>query len=426
MNEKLTVEQKFAKVLLNLRDIRPFYSAVYEVMDKTASSTLPTMGVTTDTLYYNRDYVDTIPFSQLLFVVLHEIGHIALKHVARRENRDPVLWNVACDLFVNATLADEFNITPGPDRTINGITISMPLGSLYSKNISTKENYVEEIYENLLQQSNTNGYKQTGSGQFEISGKKNNGGQPTVISISNKNFNLDLSDLGEDQAEKDEKSDKIVSSALVRVEMSGTNYSKDTSGLIFQVTKMLESYVDWRKLLKRYLVKATTSDSSFSKPDKRMLYTKAIYPGQVADELNHLKNVKVCIDTSGSISDTDIQYFFGQVFGLTKQFKIEAELIYWDAEVQSVGEFTDFKEFSRVEVSGRGGTDPSVVFDYFDSKKCKNKPIVTLMFTDGYFNTDSITEKQRKRYKDTIWVMTRGYNKQFKQPFGKKTIAVFK
>ena len=422
MGEKLTVEQKFAKVLLNLRDIRPFYSAVYEVMDKAESSSIPTMGVSTDTLYYNREYVDTIPFSQLLFVVLHEIGHIALKHVARRENRDTVLWNVACDLFVNATLADEFKLTPGSDKTVNNITISMPIGGLYSPNISTKDNYVEEIYETLLDQSNTNGYKENGIGQFTIGDDRNNK-KSTVITISNKRFNIDLCDHGEDQAEKDEKSDKVVSSALVRVEMSGKNYSNESSGLIFQVTQMLESYVDWRKLLKRYLAKATTSDSSFSKPDKRMLYTRAIYPGQLEDELNHLKNVKVCIDTSGSISDTDIQYFFGQVFKLTKQFKVEAELVYWDAEVQSVGNFKDFKEFRRVEVSGRGGTDPSVIFNYFDSKECKNKPIVTLIFTDGYFNTDGITERQRKKYRDTIWIMTRDHNRQFKQPFGKKTIA---
>ena len=32
--ESLTLDQKFAKVMLLLKQLRPFYSSVYEVMDK--------------------------------------------------------------------------------------------------------------------------------------------------------------------------------------------------------------------------------------------------------------------------------------------------------------------------------------------------------------------------------------------------------
>ena len=127
-----------------------------------------------------------------------------------------------------------------------------------------------------------------------------------------------------------------------------------------------------------------------------MYYQRAIYPGQQTEDSNMIKGVKVCIDTSGSISDTDIEYFCGQVFELTKQFDIDAELIYWDTSIESTGNFTGYKEFERVSLIGRGGTDPSVIFDYFDTKKCKVKPVVSLIFTDGYFSTHKINKKQRK------------------------------
>ena len=150
-----------------------------------------------------------------------------------------------------------------------------------------------------------------------------------------------------------------------------------------------------------------------------MYYQKAIYPGNSdLDELK-LEGVKVCIDTSGSVSDEDLMYFFGQIDKLLREYKVKAELIYWDATIQSTGEFSNFKELERVKLTGRGGTDPSVVFNYFDSKKCKIKPIVTLMFTDAYFSTDDITPKQHKKYKDTIWILTKNGDSNFKAPFGK-------
>jgi predicted metal-dependent peptidase len=39
--------------------------------------------------------------TELLFILIHEIAHVALKHICRGENREPILWNIACDLYVN-------------------------------------------------------------------------------------------------------------------------------------------------------------------------------------------------------------------------------------------------------------------------------------------------------------------------------------
>ncbi|MES2608845.1 MAG: VWA-like domain-containing protein [Pseudomonadota bacterium] len=35
------------------------------------------------------------------FVIAHEILHVALRHMGRRQGRDPYLWNVACDYVIN-------------------------------------------------------------------------------------------------------------------------------------------------------------------------------------------------------------------------------------------------------------------------------------------------------------------------------------
>ena len=427
MREEITVEQKFAKLMLALRSLRPFYSAVYEVMEKQETEAIDTAGVTTNQLLYNKRFVQNTDFDELVFIMVHEIAHIALKHVARLENRDPKIWNVACDMYINKALAHEFDLEPGSKRTFNGVKIAMPSDGIYCPSIDVDKDYAEIIYDDLMKQAAQNGYKQTGTGVFTYNGSgfsynKANppGDKPGQIKIQiSGNTKIDIINTGEDQSEKEQKADKIVTDAVVRVEMSGNSFGSE-KGCIEQVVKMqLDSYIDWRKLLHRYLIRSNNTDSSFSKPDKRMYYTRAIYPGQVPGEKTTLKNVKICIDTSASISDEDISSFCGQAYRLMKQYKTTAELVYWDTSATSGGEVTDAREMQRVSIKGRGGTDPSVLFNYFDSSECKVKPSVILVFTDGIFSTSRITAKQAKRYKDTIWIMTRDHSTEFKPPFGK-------
>ena len=448
---QLTVDQKFARILLDLRILRPFYSAVYEVIEKIETDSVTTMGVTVDKLLYNRNFVEMLPYDSLLFVVLHEVAHIALQHVARKEGRDPQLWNLACDYYVNEMLSQEFNL-PVPNSTSyagNGITLRMPPDILYCSSIDLDQDYTEKLYLDLESQANKNGYFEnklngdmgTKQFKFNMQGSKDEKGDAfrygygrENIKDSFKNVEItvdvntvyDLIDNGEDSAEKNQKANKVIADAIVREDMRGTQAGSVPGLLEAQVRKLLTSEIDWKKLLKKYLIAATSKDSSFSRPDRRMFYQNAIYPGQVSDELSEVHGVKVCIDTSGSISDEDLGHFLGQVYQLCKTYKVKAELVYWDAEIESIGEFETYKEFERVDVYGRGGTEPRVVFDYLSSKKCKVKPIVTLMFTDGYFGDNYNTPKYRRMFRDTIWVMNRGHNQDFEPAFGKKAIAKFK
>lgn len=466
--EQLTLEQKFAKVLVNLRSLRPFYSAIYEVMEKIPSKVIPTCGVTSNKMYYNEEFLDKVRYSEMVFIILHEIAHMALEHPVRRENRNPDIYNIACDLYVNAVLAEEFKLFPGQTVQVNDISITMPMDCVFCSTLDTDKEYVENIYETLIGQAKENGFfdKQSNTNRnpmampssggdtgendpnngenshnpmesgrgyyFEYSGTKKNQGYgrdtkyDTFRSYIHPNKCSDILIDGDDPEMSKQKADKLISDAMVRVEMSSSGIGNESCKLLVMVKNILKSELDWRKLLRKYLIAAVATDSSFSRPDKRMYYQKSIYPGQVCEESNMLSGVKVCIDTSGSISDTDLQYFFGQVHDLVSKYRIKAELIFWDAEVASVGEFETYKKFTRVDVLGRGGTDPACVFNYFDSKKCKVKPIVTLMLTDGWFDTTGINSKQRKKYKDTIWIMTRDYNKEFVPPFGKLALAKFK
>lgn len=441
----LDIESKFAKAFHNLSNLRPFYSAIYESMIKIESDKVPTMGVSCKQVIYNRKFVENLEFEELMFVDLHEIAHVALMHVSRRKNRDPELWNIACDLYVNRLLAEEFDIIPG-ETSSNGLIKFLP-DALYCGTLDIENDYAERIYEDLYKQASENGYNNSKlkdiednkSFHFEYSGSGKDkddyyNSKSSRLSNCNKRFEIDLkpgtyvldiSDENSDQISKENENRKVLQDARTRFEMGNRN-AGDSAGLLkFKVDEILKSHLDWRKLLRKYCIKATRSDTSFSKPDKRMYYQQAIYPGQAMDGLGEIKGVKVCFDSSGSISDTDIAYFYGQIRDILKEFKLKAELIYWDTDIASCGDFSNFTEMKRVQACGRGGTNPDCIFEYFDSKACKIKPIVTLVFTDGYIGGNQDRAKWKRKYKDTIWVMTKNYSRDFKPAFGQLAIARF-
>ena len=52
------------------------------------------------------------------FVLAHEFLHAALRHDVRRQDRDPILWNVACDFVVNSWLL-EMGVGAMPDFALH-------------------------------------------------------------------------------------------------------------------------------------------------------------------------------------------------------------------------------------------------------------------------------------------------------------------
>ena len=437
----LNYEQKLAKVMLKLRTLRPFYSAVYESLKKVETDSVPTMGVSTNTLYYNREFVEKISEEELIFISLHEIAHVALMHVARKENRDQYLWNIACDLYVNESLMQEFGLDVGKIADVAGIAmIKAPTEGCYCRTIDLEHDFVESIYNALAEQGKQNGYfnYEPGEYNFVYTGSSTNNSwrgygfnksehskfnYTITVEDNGVTMDSDLINNGEDQNTKEQQSRKLIADANVRTQMRGVGVGTGTSNIERLSVDMLKPRTDWRKYFRKYLTSITSTDSSFSKPDKRMYYQKAIYPGQEADDMNYLENIKICIDVSGSISEKDLGGFLYQVKDILKKFKVDAELIYWDASVVSKGSFNSIETFDKIVCAGGGGTNPAAVFEYLDRQK--TKPSVILMLTDGIFFSDWYSDINKRKYRDTIWVLTQDCYSRFDQPFGVKAEVKF-
>lgn len=449
-NNGLSIDDMFTKSSYAIRKILPFYGITYFCMGREENSKVETIGVTESTLLYNKDFVINLSIPELNFINVHEIAHVALRHVSRGKNKDPKLWNIACDLFTNSFIEMEINNVAeelyikyrlnGPDTSIklyHSIEFKMPLNSLYCSSIDLETETVEKIYDNLYKQGNVNGYNSMKNQldrvgetfHFEYIGSKGlstNIHSKFEIDIDKSQYNSDLVDNGHSKEVSEQLSDMMANRIKTKEQLDKSScMGLSNSKLELELDKLLKSEINWKRFIQKYCIRMISTDSSFKYPDKRMYYQRAIYPGQSIDESNTVKGIKICIDTSGSISDNDFNYFIGQIKSLLDKYKVDAEIVYWDDTVNCTGNFTNFRELRNTIPKGRGCTNVSVVFDYLSSKKCKVKPILTVIFTDGYFDNNFETSFNKRNFKDTLWVMTKDHNKLFKPCFGTVIVPKF-
>ena len=278
-------------------------------------------------------------------------------------------------------------------------------------------------------QGNGQGGQTGGNGPLDLSvlnGKSYRG--TTIQGLSNDNSQDLITDsksenLSQERAQQ--IADSVLRRAVVNHKMRGQSFGGETGSFLERyVEEVLAPKVNWKKVLKRKLTALAEKENSFSSPDKRFISRDRILPGPRDAEPGALEGVKICIDTSGSISDEDLGIALAQIKQLLKIYKAKAELLYWDTQVHCGYDFdnTSFKDIIKKKPLGGGGTDANCIFKYFNQCKeyksgRKQTPSVVIVFTDGYFG--DVERKYAKKYKDTIWVICGDTEREkFEPPFG--------
>lgn len=570
----LTVEQKLVATMMALKSVRPFYYAIFNTLKRVEVSSkdgVSTMAVSLDTFYFNSDFVKEKTISELLFVFMHEVCHIGMRHRVRENGREHDIWNQACDYFINRNLAVEFGLNePGDTVEIKSnvrggagfYKITLPDDGLYNDQVDINKDTPESLYEELMKKANEqeqdNSNQEGNAGDSQGNDDESQGSNSSSNNSSSQNNNSDNSSNennnenessengdktqgnkqntsksnkehknnsedqedkgdesslekfanGDDYDESDEcdesnteengsnsdkngkeQSDRNKNSQdknngqgeqqdnsesqsnkkdkregrLLGKEFRGQKIKSQSSDMVDDpntrgmsedqkkqlsnsllsravtlqkqvgqfggdnadflerlVEKALAPKVNWKSLLKNKLIKASQKINTFAAPDKRFHSRGMVMPGPKALQNDELEGVKICVDTSGSISSKDIGIMFTQVEQLLKTYKAEAEVLYWDTRVRAVYPFKDIKELVATRPMGGGGTDANCVFEYFETERDykigkKKKPSIIIVFTDGYFGN---IESKYKKYKDTIWVIHD--NNNFTAPFGSK------
>lgn len=295
-------------------------------------SSFDTMATDGEHIYYNPEFTLGLSRDELIYVLIHEIGHDFRLHGLRRGNRDPKLWNEATDHEINL------------EQNRLGVG-KMPDGGLADTRFAN--HCAEEIYAILHAERQQQQGQQQGQGQGQGSGQP--GGDPGQCGQV-----LDTVAPGDVAAAADaaaKMQGKIRQAAAIAAKAAGEKGLPD--GLKEMIDKIIEPIVDYESIFYRFIDNSINTMESWNRLNSRMLANGFLMPGREPDGVSHMV---YCIDTSASMDVDALANANGWVRNAFESGKIERlTVIYADTEVRRVDQF-EAGDALHLEAVGRGGT----------------------------------------------------------------------
>ena len=366
-----------------------------------ADDWLPTAAVDGRNLYFNTQFFNAMSNKEIEFVVAHEILHMVFDHLGRREERNPMLYNIAADYIVNNLLVrDRIGEKPKivdcfQDFKYEGWTS-------------------EEVYEELFKEAEKNGeefLKQLGEMLDEHLDNEGDGdGQDGEESKDGKGNSVSKRPAKYSKEEMKQIKDEIKEAMINAAQAAGAG--NVPAGVARMIKELTEPKMNWRELLRQQIQSTIKSDYTFSRPSRKGQMSGAILPGMnFADTID----VAIGLDMSGSIGDHQARDFLGEIKGIMEEYKdYHIKLWCFDTEVYNEQDFGSDtgEDLLEYEIKGSGGTDFMTNWNYMKENDIVPKKFI--MFTDGY-PWDSWGEED---YCDTIFIVHGHRDKGLQAPFG--------
>lgn len=378
-----------ARIGLLLR--HPFFgNMATRLRIQAADEWLMTAAVDGRNLFFNTQFFNAMNNKEVEFVIAHEILHMVYDHLGRRDDRDPMLYNIAADYIVNNLLVrDRIGTKPK--------VVDCYQDFKYEKWTS------EEVYDDLFKQAKKNGeefLKQLGEmldEHLDLEGDGTEDGEGNGRPRYSK-------------AELDQIKDEIKEAMLQAASAAGAgNLPGEIARMIKEIT---EPKMDWRQLLRQQIQSTIRSDYTFSRPNRKGWHTGVVLPG-----MNFAETIDICIalDMSGSIGNDQASDFLGEIKGIMDEYKdYQIKLWCFDTKVYNEQDFSADcgEDLTEYKLKGGGGTDFMCNWTYMKSHGIQPKKFI--MFTDGYaWNSWGDPE-----YCDTIFIIHQHHDKNLEGPFG--------
>ena len=375
----MTLEERITKARVVLMFYQPWFGQLANYLNFKINNDIDTMAVDINgNIFFNEEFVNSLSQEELTGVICHEILHLAFQHLSRMGNRNPKIWNIAGDLKVNDEIIFNQSKFKLPKMALVAQGNTIEIGRAKIVNIDTKSS--EQIYEEIINKNNSEDLKDIGMDTFIIA-----------------NNNSD-------------KAKEKAGEWVQRVAVANETF-KDKgcipAGILKELKKLDTPELKWHQIITQRL-KLISSGKTWKKPSKRML--PWYFPSK--QKVKGLSCV-VCIDSSGSMGEKELQKALTELWGLSQQFKaIKFWITCCDTELSEPFIITTStkKDLLNIKLKGGGGTSFVPVFDWI--KKENINPDCLIYFTDLYGDFPN-----RKPLYQTYWI-TESSNMQV--PFGKK------
>ena len=295
---------------------------------------------------------------EMKFVMAHELLHVGLRHGARRQGREPYLWNVACDYVINGWLVEM------------GLGVLPKFGALYDPEL--KGFSAEGIYDRIV--TDMRRYRKLatmrGVGMSDLLDRTAEGWWESPDGV-------DLDDF------------------YRRCMTQGLAYHEDQGrgllpiGLSQEIASLSQPPMAWDVALARWF------DGYFSPLEKRRTYARASRRQSSTPEIARPRWVNaigaedgrtfgVVLDTSGSMS-RDV---LGKALGAIASYAMSRDVpwvrvVFCDAAAYDAGYLPPEAISGSVRVKGRGGTVLQPGIDLLEKAEDFPSDGPILLITDG-------------------------------------------
>ena len=323
-------------------------------------------GINTE-LCVNKKFWDTLSDDEQLAILRHELSHILFKHITSSEYFDDHdKFNIAADCEVNSYIP-----------ILQKDPYCYPARWNLENNKGTKF-----YYENLPDEPD-----QPNDGNEGNNGDSSNSYDPNDSYASWKDFQ-DLSDTEKQLIEN-------------QIDYQAKNTAETCQKLIGSLPGELKEYLDslfkikpqifnWKAYFRRVIGNLITSELYLTRmrPSRR-------FPDSRGVKFKRKPHVLVGVDTSGSISDEELEDFFSEIYYLWKS-GVKVTIAQIDTKIEHIEEYNG--KFNK-EIYGRGGTEFTDLINYYNERK---KDFSTLViFTDGYVSLNL------PPFRNGVWVITK-------------------
>lgn len=323
-------------------------------------------------IFYTSEHLEKVPIKKLTSELLHLLLHIVLHHVTRCGNRNREVWNLACDIAVNVYV-DEIK------QKYNDFYDTLFSFEIYKY----KDKTVEEIYNKLIENIESDG--------------------------GDINIQIPVHMQGDITQEALEDVEAYINAMVNQSMMMSNTYGSTALGVYREINNLLAPKISWKNYLKE-LIEPYLSDWSFTEKDRRYIGSPFFIPSLSGDKVY----VYVAIDTSGSITDDELNTFISECVGILNSYeRVEIKIIVCDAVIQDVFNVSNVPTLEKCNMNGGGGTNFIPVFDYVQKDNATNNKFL-VYFTDGMGSYPDPSIYNIK----TLWVLTQTYD----VPFGKSIL----
>jgi len=367
-----------------------------------ADEWLPTAAVDGRNLFYNTQFFNAMDNKEIEFVVAHEILHMVFDHLGRRDERNPMLYNIAADYIVNNLLVrDRIGCKPKivdcyQDFKYEGWTSEDVYDELFKEAEKNGEEYLKQLGEMLDEHLDMEG--EDGEGKDAGESKDGNGNN---VSKSKPKYSKE-----EMKKIKDGIKENMISAAQT------AGAGNVPAGVARMIQELTEPKMNWRELLRQQIQSTIKSDYTFSRPSRKGQMSGAILPGM---NFQDTIDVAISLDMSGSIGNEQAKDFLSEIKGIMDEYQdYNIKLWCFDTKVYNEQDFSadGGDDLSDYEIMGGGGTDFDANWTYMKENDIQPKKFI--MFTDGY-PWDSWGDSD---YCDTVFIIHSHRDKNLQAPFG--------